>query len=250
MNRTYATLSADNSSPHFLTTCWEVVEKAAGESVHSREAFSSLCKLYWFPLYVYHRRYIREIVSTRDSEDVVQSFFLWLMESKVLERADSQRGRFRTFLLASFKQFLSRQHHYEAALKRNPALPMISLNEFSSRCKSIPEPSHDLTADRLYDYVWALELVERSLERLKKEWEDAGRLDRFLALQLYMVGDSPIKTDSIAHMLNISEGAVRIAVYRMRQRFAEIVREEVRSTGPIGLDINSEICHLMQVLKG
>lgn len=233
-----------------MTTSWTLVAQATGEDRLSHDAFAELCRAYWFPLFVYHQRYQAGAKHVRDSEDVVQSFFVWLIESNVIERADEHRGRFRTFLLAAFKQFLARQHHYHNAAKRQPELPIVSFDAIHAKKQYAIEPYHDMTPERIFDYSWALELIDRAMNRLKAEWSQAGRANRFEILRCHLSGNREIDGRSLGKQLGITEGAVRVTIHRLRQRYAELLRDEVRKTGPADADVDTELSYLFRVLQG
>jgi RNA polymerase sigma-70 factor (ECF subfamily) len=234
----------------FMTTSWALVAQATSGDTLSHDALAELCRAYWYPLYMFHQRYRSGATPDRDGEDSVQSFFLWLIESNVIERADEDRGRFRTFLLSAFKQFLARQYQHNNAAKRKPDVPVVSFDQINTSRQNAFEPYHDMTPDKIFDYSWALELIEHAMNRLRSEWSNAGRLDRFEALRNQLSGNREIDGRALAEQLGITEGAVRVAVHRLRQRYAQLLRDEVRKTGISEADVDSELSYLFCVLQG
>ena len=155
---------------HFLTTSWTLISRATGADDSARDALATLCTGYWHPLLRFYQQYRFGHHNSGEGEDMVQSFFVWLIESEFIQRADEDRGRFRTFLLAAFKQFLSRQHQYQSAAKRSPTNPLVSIHSIEFEANTLFEPFHDRTAEKAYDLSWAIELVDRAMQRLEEEW--------------------------------------------------------------------------------
>ena len=234
----------------FLTTSWTLISRANGVDASAREALTALCTGYWQPLLRFHQQFRTGHQSSADSEDLVQSFFVWLIESEFIKRADEGRGRFRTFLLAAFKQFLSRQHQYQSAAKRSPANPLVSIHSIEFDTGTALEPFHQMTAEKVFDYHWAVELVERSMHRLETEWANEGRSERFQALRGYLCGNNELRGREIAARLGMTEGAVRVAIHRLRQRYAELLRQEVRYTTHSDAEAESELRELFEILRG
>jgi RNA polymerase sigma-70 factor (ECF subfamily) len=232
--------------PDFLTTSWSIVLQAAGGSAQGRQALEELCQVYWYPLYAFVRR---QGSAPHDAEDAVQSFFVWLVESNLLGRADPERGRFRCFLLAALKQFLAGEYRRASAAKRRPKNPLLSIDMTSAAASYQNEPYHELTAERQFDYSWAMAVLERALERLRGEWQQAGKESAFQILQEHLTGNGAVRGRDLARQLNMSEGAVRVALHRLRRRYGEILREEIGQTlGPEG-EIDAELEQLRAALK-
>jgi hypothetical protein len=234
----------------FLTTSWSLVAAAAEtKAPQGREALEQLCRAYWQPLVRFADRTPGPRKQPRDAEDAVQSFFAWLIETNVLERADARRGRFRTFLLAAFQQFRQREFAYWMAKKRCPEQGVASLHaEGESTCKLVHEPFHELTPDRCFDRDWALQLIDRAMKRLCEEWTRAGRLDRFQILKSQLTAGRAIRGQELARQLNLSEGAARVALFRLKQQFAAILRDEVAQTVADIDEVDQELAELRQAL--
>ena len=233
----------------FATTSWTLVVQAGSRKEAARPALEELCRSYWHPLVHFWNRHSFSRDQFRDAEDAVQSFFTWLIESNAIERADASRGRFRTFLLAAFKQFLARENEFWSAAKRCPDRPVISIEAAVETEKFNQGPFHELTAEKLFDYAWAMELIERTMSRLQAEWSSAGRAARFEALKGYLTGGETVKGRELAQRLDMTEGAVRVALHRLKQRFGEMLREEVAQTLSDAAEVDGELMHLLAVLR-
>lgn len=233
----------------FATTSWTVVVEAGADPAQSRLALGELCRRYWYPLYAFLRR---RGAKAEDAEDTVQAFFCWLTESGVVGRADPTRGRFRTFLITALKQFAARRHERAAAAKRDPGRPVVSIDAAvaaDGRRRYQQEPSHDLTPDKQFEYAWAMSVIDQAMRRLRDEWEQAGKGDRFDALRESLTGPSDTSGRELAARLGMSEGAVRVAVHRLKRRYGEILREEVGCTVDGGEQVDEELNHLMTALR-
>jgi RNA polymerase sigma-70 factor (ECF subfamily) len=229
----------------FISTTWSIIVQAAGNGPEARLALNTLCQAYWYPLYAYLRR---QGAGSHDAEDAVQSFLAWLVESGVVGRADPQRGRFRSFLLATFKQFLSRQRQRAAAARRRPARPLLSIDAAAGAERYRLEPFHELTPEKQYDYAWALAVLDRALTRLGEAWERDGKGERFRILKGCLTGEPP-DGRQLAGQLGMSEGAVRVAIHRLKQGYGQLLREEIGRTVAIDDDIDSELDELLSALN-
>ncbi len=213
----------------FATTQWSVVASAGrGSTPEARTALATLCESYWFPLYAFVRR---EGCSADDAQDLIQAFFARLLEKKYLAAADPERGRFRSFLLAALKHFLANQRKRGRAQKRGGGRAAISLDFPAAEDRYRLEPADTLTPERLYEKRWALALLDRVLKRLRDELAAAGKLARFDHLKQFLTGEP--EADSyrqIAGQLAMSEGAVKVAVHRLRRRYRELLEDEIAQT--------------------
>jgi RNA polymerase sigma-70 factor (ECF subfamily) len=191
-----------------------VVLAAGGEGSSSRLALEELFRIYWAPLYIFARR---RGAQSHDAEEQVQSFFSWLLEKSILGRADQARGRFRNFLLVSFKQFLARQAEYAAAAKRRPPHPVLSIDAARAE-QFLAEPYHEHTPDREFDYAWALALLHRASSRLRDEYLRDGKEQRYEVLKNCLTDAPRLQGREMAQLLGMTEGAVRVAIHRLKQR--------------------------------
>lgn len=225
----------------FGTTRWSVVLAAGGDSPAAEEALARLYETYWYPLYGYLRGRGSDV---SDAEDLTQAFFAYLLEKKVLRHADPSRGRFRSFLLTSLKNFVANEHERQHAKKRAPDTPLLSLDLGFAEERYQLEPATGETPERIFDRRWAQALLECVLTRLASE--QAGRRHQFERLKVYLTGEQPqVGYADTAAALSISEGAVKVAVHRLRRRFRALVTEEVEHTVASPDQVESEIRHLL-----
>ena len=238
-----ASLSSEpGSSPalkgRFPTTRWSVVVCAGGSrSPEAGRALSSLCENYWFPLYAFVRR---AGYSAHDAQDLTQEFFARLLSRDSLASADQQRGRFRSFLLGAMKHFLANDRRHQTAQKRGGHRLVIPLDFRSGedRYQRIV-PIDRLTPERLYEKRWALALLDLVLNRLREESRAGGKLQQFDILKQCLAGgDAKTAYAEIGEQLGMSEGAVKVAVHRLRRRYRKLLREEIAQTvdGPESLE--------------
>lgn len=233
---------------HFVTTRWTQVVAAgrAGDSTHARIALEQLCQTYWYPLYAYVRR---QGHAPHDAQDFTQAFFARLLERNALGAADRARGRFRSFLLAALKNFLRDEWDKLRAQKRGGGEAVISLDAGDAESRYALEPADTLTADRIFERRWAMLLLDRAVERLRAEHAAAGKLAQFEALKASLAGSRESQPYSeLATQLGLSEGAVKVAVHRLRQRYREVIRAEIAETVAGEAEVEAELKHLMAAL--
>ncbi len=212
------------------------------ESPQSAAALEELCRAYWYPLYAY-ARWLGN--SPPDAEDLTQEFFSRLLQKNYLAAVDQSRGRFRTFLLVVFKRFLAEQWHRGQAQKRGGAEAKVPFDTELAEHLYQSEPPASLPAERLYEQRWAVTLLEKTMARLRAEFQAAGKEAEFDRLKGYLtvgrVETSPA---------TISDGALRVAIHRLRKRFRQIFREEIGQTVARPEDVDEEVKHLLDVLAG
>lgn len=231
----------------FSTTHWSVVLAAGHGSVTSAtEALEKLCRTYWFPLYAFARR---QGNSPEDAQDLTQDFFSRLLEKNYLAKADPERGRFRTFLLGSLKNFLINEWKREGRLKRGGGLEFVSIDTNAAEEWFAAEASHESNPDAEYETRWAVTLVEQALTVLRQEFNAADKTMLFDELRGFIWGDkSGASYAEIGTRLDLSEGAVKMAVHRLRERFRELLRMEVAQTVARPEDVDDELRHLISVV--
>lgn len=213
----------------FATTHWTVV-RAAGvtDSPAAAGALEELCHTYWYPLYAYVRRQGR---AHADAEDLTQAFFTKLLAKNYLAGLSQDHGRFRAFLLAALKNFLANEWDHAQRQKRGGGAAPLSLDYQAADTRYRIDPPDRLSPDKLYDRAWATTLLERVIDRLRAENTGAGRSSQFEQLKFFlMVGTSDIPYAETAAALLLSEGAVRVAVHRLRRRYRELLRLEIAQT--------------------
>jgi RNA polymerase sigma factor (sigma-70 family) len=235
-----------NSSPleNFPTTLWTVVLRAGRDDpVQVRAALAHLCQAYWYPLYSFVRRRGH---SPHDAEDLTQAFFARLLEKRGLERVDPSLGRFRTFMLASLKNFLINDWNRAHARKRGGEQTIVSLDAEIAESRYQREPSHDMTPERHFERQWALTLLDQVLDALRDEYHAEGKGDLFDELKAVIAGQPGPYADMAAR-LRRSEGAIKVAVHRLRHRYRELLRARIAATVGEG-DVEDEVRHLLAVL--
>lgn len=233
---------------HFVTTRWSQVAAAGRptDSTHAHAALEQLCQTYWYPIYAFVRR---QGHAPHDAQDLTQAFFARLLERKALGAADRERGRFRSFLLATLKNFLRDEWDKLRAQKRGGGQGVISLDAGDAESRYALEPADTLTADRIFERRWAMLLLDRAVERLSAEHEAAGKFAQFEALKASLVGARESQPYSeLAIQLAMIEGAVKVAVHRLRQRYREVIRTEIAETVTTEAEVEAELKHLMAAL--
>jgi RNA polymerase sigma factor (sigma-70 family) len=233
---------------HFPKTQWSIVLAAGRRSTpRSEQALTALCESYWYPLYAYIRR---RGYDAEEARELTQGFFAKLLEKNYLQDVDRERGKFRSFLLASLKHFLANQYDREQTQKRGGRYSTISLDIESAENKYRLEVGHNLTPEKIYERRWALTLLERVLAQLRAEQAAASQPERFDCLKGFITGESSAVTYChIAEQLQITEGAVKAAVHRLRRRYGQILRAEISQTVSDPADVEEEIRGLFSALK-
>ena len=231
----------------FPATRWSLVV-AAGDP-HRKEARSalvSLCESYWYPLYAYLRR---RGYSSDQAQDLTQEFFVRMIEGRYLDRAEPEKGRFRAFLLTSLKFFVADEDDRRRARKRGGGM-VVPLEFSSGEERYQREPGHDETPERIYERRWALSVLDRVVEKLRNEFVQHGRPDHFERLKVFLLGQSDAPYGALAQELNTSEGALKVAIHRLRKRYRELFRQEIADTVADPAAVESELRHLAAALTG
>jgi len=232
----------------FVTTRWTVVLSAGRRSSpQSDQALAELCRTYWYPLYAYVRRQGR---TKEDAEDLVQAFFARFLERNYLEGLAAERGRFRAFLLASLKHFLANEWDRASRQKRGGNIEHLSLDWQSADEHFHLDPADQASPDRLFDREWALALLDRVIARLREACAQEGRAALFeQAKGFLMVGEQVIPYAEAAKSLGMEEGAVRVAVHRLRKRYRELLRDEIGQTLEDPTQVTEELQSLQAALS-
>jgi RNA polymerase sigma-70 factor (ECF subfamily) len=239
-----ATSVASKPRNYFATTHWTVVLSAGHtETTRGRDALAALCETYWYPLYAFVRR---QGHSPHDAEDLTQGFFARLLESESLASVSREKGKFRTFLLVALKRFLANEWHRARSQKRGGAAFHLPLQGHTAETRYIAEPVEHLTAEKLFERRWALTLLERVLAHLSHEFDAAEKKELFEKLKPYLMAQKgKISYAEAAIALGMNEGALKVAVHRLRRRFRELFRAEVAQTVARPEEIDDEIRHLL-----
>src|SRR5262245_18825834 len=224
----------------FATTRWSLVLAAGkGESPDAHAALARLCQTYWYLLYAFVRRSGHQ---PANAQDLTQEFFARLLEKQYLRAADPERGRFRSFLLSAVKHFLSRERDRARAQKRGGGRNVLPLDFDAGESRYGLEPAHEVTADKVYERRWALTLLDQVFARLREEFDRAGKRDEFDRLKVYLTGEATtLSYREVAAGLGTTEGAVKVAVHRLRRRYRELVREETAHPVAGPQDVHEEL---------
>ncbi len=231
----------------FTTTHWSVVLEAQGESPAAQEALEKLCRTYWRPIYGFVRR---QGARSEDAEDLTQGFFALLLERKDLKTVRKEKGRLRSYLLTSVKNFLADESRHAMAVKRGKGQRLIPLEEIREGERINVERSDRWTADQIYERRWAFTVLERVMGRLRDEYRSAGNV-RFFDQMKKMLMDEPERPSQaqVASEFGMTENAVKQAFYRFRQRYQTLLREEIAHTVAMPGDIEDELRHLITVVR-
>lgn len=247
MNAAASGRSVGTGAAVFVTTHWSVVLAAQGSSPAAEEALEKLCRTYWRPIYSFVRREGRAI---EDAQDLTQSFFARLLERRDFNAVRQEKGRLRSYLLVSLKHFLANERARARSIKRGEGKPLISIEELASREGNDPEPADILTADRIYERRWALTVLEQTLAQLEQEYRSAGNAELFVRFKELLADEGDeISQAKIASEMGMTENAVKQAYHRFRQRYRELLREEIAHTVTVPGDIEDELRHLIAVLR-
>jgi RNA polymerase sigma factor (sigma-70 family) len=230
----------------FPTTRWTMVLAAGGPArAECHAALFTLCETYWYPLYAYARR---RGYAAEEAQELTQEFFLRILEGRYLDRADPQKGRFRSFLLTSFKFFLADEWDRSRAQKRRGVVLPFEIRSREEQYER--DLAHEETPERIYERRWALSLLDRVMGLLRSEFVEQGRLEQFNRMKPFLLGEPEAPYAAVAQQLNTSEGALKVAIHRFRKRYRELVRQEVAQTVADPADVASEIRYLAAVLGG
>ena len=233
----------------FATTRWTVVLAAGRTGAPQADvALEELCRTYWYPIYAYVRRHGH---SREDAEDLTQAFFARLLEKNYLEGISSDKGKFRAFLLVAVKRFLANEWDRARSQKRGGGVRPLSLDWQDADTRYQIHPADNLSPDKLYDRAWAVTMLERVITRLRDESGAEGKAGLYEQLKTFlMAGKSDIPCAQAAAALGLSEGAVRVAIHRLRRRYRELLREEVAQTLSDPAQADEEMQALFSALAG
>src|SRR6266478_605567 len=232
----------------FATTHWSVVVQAGEEeSPHTSEALAQLCNTYWYPLYVYVRR---KGYAAHDAQDLTQEFFARLLARNYLGGVDRRKGKFRSFLLGALEHFLAKEWRRAHAQKRGGGQAVFSLDEVDAESRYLLEPAHDLTPEKIYDRRWATTILGDAMAELRKEYWARNQKELFAKLEGLLSGDgAPASYAKIAESLGMNEGALKVAVHRLRKRYGELIRSQIAQTVATPEEIDEELRYLFSVLR-
>jgi RNA polymerase sigma-70 factor (ECF subfamily) len=232
----------------FATTHWSVVVAAGAPGTpEAQEALATLCRTYWYPLYAFVRR---QGANPEDAQDLTQGFFAQLLEKDYLRVADAERGKFRSFLLTAFKHFLAKERERANALKRGGGRKTLPLDVQAGETRYRREPAHDWTPEKIYERRWTLTLLDQVLTQLQEEYVRTGKGTVFDRLKEYLTGEKGRPPYAQAALeLEMTEGAVKVAVHRLRHRYRELLRAAIGHTVADAADIDDELLNLFAAVR-
>lgn len=250
----------DNSAPHlastgvggggrwFPTTQWSIVLAAGANPEHPCPALEKLCGTYWYPLYSYVRR---RGYSPHDAQDITQAFFARLLERNDLISVSPEKGKFRSFLLASMNHFLSHERERVRAAKRGGGVAPISLDVDAAEDHFSAEPASNASPESAFDKQWAVTLLEMAFARVRQDYDKSGKVHIFDKLKPFL-GETGETGDyvSAATVLKMTANSVAVSVHRLRQRYRKAVRREIADTVAGADDVDGEMRHLYAALAG
>ena len=238
--------TGSHAAQAFVTTHWSQVLLAADHHLpNSAQALEKLCRTYWPPLYCYLRREGR---SSHEAEDLTQAFFARLLERNSLATAASERGRFRNFLLTALKNFVVNEWRSQHAQKRGGHLQILSLDAQTGEGHYVADPGDHLKPELLFDKQWALAVIERVMDRLQGEYATAGKADLFEDLKSFLAAKKATPHADLAVKHGITPSAIGVMIHRLRQRYAQLLREEIAATVNAPSEIDDEIRYLIAAL--
>jgi RNA polymerase sigma-70 factor (ECF subfamily) len=248
MTREHAVAIGVPGQPVFGTTHWSVVLAAGDEAKpESAAALETLCRAYWYPIYVFIRR---QAYGEADAQDLTQGFFCHILSRRFLERASPDRGRFRSFIIGSLKYFLAGELAKLQAQKRGGGQIPISLDAHSAEERYRLEPVELQDPEKLFERRWATTLLNRVLDRLETEFFESGKARLFELLRQFLLEDNGSGTyREVAAKLGMSEGAIKVAVHRMRHRYRDLFREEVVQTVADPSEAEDEMRHVFAAIS-
>ena len=230
-----------------MTTHWSLVLNVREGSPKEKDrAISELCRTYWYPLYVFIRR---RGESAHDAQDITQGFLLHFLKHRRFESAKPERGRMRTYLLASLKNYMIDERIRTSAQKRGGGINAISIDGEEAEGRFLQEPVTHSDPDAMFDRKWAKTVLESALFNLKEEVAASGKTDLYDSLKGYLWGDEAIPYESLVHKLNLKRNALQVAVHRLRQKFRSHLREVITQTLLKSEDVDDEIRYLIKVLQ-
>lgn len=243
--------SFEDGIPHpaarFVSTSWTVILSAkATESAIGLPALSRLCETYWYPLYAYVRR---RGYDAHEAKDLTQEFFSRLLRRDGFGAVDPGKGRFRSFLIASMNHFLAKEWNRANRQKRGGGCHIISLQDDTAENRYQLEPVTESSPDRLFELRWAMTLLDTSIEQLRQEYAVRGSSNLFEELSAYLSRKTTEETYAqVASRLGVTENSVKVAIFRLRKRYGDLLRETIHQTVGSPSEVEEEIQHLYSVL--
>jgi RNA polymerase sigma factor (sigma-70 family) len=231
----------------FGDTNWWVIHKAGQPELPQADAArASLCRAYWHPVYYYIRRLGQ---GHEDAQDLTQEFFARLLEKNYLQRAASEKGKFRSYLLMMLKRFLADEWDRSRRQKRGGGRAALSLNEGDTKFRARIEPADDLSPDKIFDRLWAQSLLQQTLEHLEQQWAAAGKEKLFRELKPFVVCDTELTYVATAERLKLTVSNLKVIVHRLRQQYRELLRAEIAKTAATPEEVDEELGDIYAALS-
>lgn len=237
-------MTPGQASRRFRTTRWTLVIGSVGEGEAAKKALAELCEIYWAPAYAFVRR---SGYAVEDASDLTQAFFTRVLEKGSFGEARPERGRFRSYLLGCLRHFLSNARDREQAIKRGGGQTHVSLDVEAGERMYQLEPADDLTPERIYERRWMMAVLEQAMTRVERKYEESGRGPLFSRLKGALIADDGISYQELAAALRTSEGALRVAVHRLRKDFGAALRETIAETVDRPGDVDDELRYLLEM---
>jgi len=230
----------------FQNTRWSQVLHAGNpQSPESHEALEKLCQAYWPPLYCYLRRSGHK---PHEAEDLTQAFFADILARRTLAKAAPERGRFRSFLITALKHFVINEWRHQHTQKRGGEFKLVSIDEQNSEGQYLAEPADKLTPELLFDKRWALTVLDQVMARLRQEYIESGKRELFEDLSSFLLEKHGLPHAGIGAKYGLTQSAVGVAIFRLRRRYAALLREQITHTIDNPADLDDEIRHLIAAL--
>ena len=233
----------------FVTTHWSLISAAKSDEANrtlAREALEELCRIYWYPLYAFVRS---RGYSAIDAQDLTQEFFARIIETHGFASVDRERGRFRSYLLGAMKHFLANEYHRAQTQKRGGRVRFIESDGLDPEARYDAAIEQSDNPELLFDREWALQTIAGALKELRDEMAKAGKSEQFDVLKGSLTGQDELPREQIAAKLGMSEGAVKVAVHRLRQRYHKLLRDAIARTVSNVADLEDEMRYLVAVLR-
>ncbi len=242
---------AIHDKARFATTRWSLVQAAGGEDSSLSEeeyqrALAELCANYWFPVYAHCRR---KGATPDDAEDQTQEFFTRILDGNLIKLADPNRGRFRSYLLTALDHFLVNEYRKGQAAKRGGGMKHIAIDVADAESRIGVQPATDLTPEDEFEKRWAVVMLSGVYDALQNEQTDDDRRNLFAELKAFLPGNSDVPYAVVAETLKMSEGAIKVAIHRLRKRFGQLLRHEIAQTVASMDEIDDEIRRLQIALS-
>lgn len=240
-------IGSDRVHRAFATTSWSMVLKAADSGgSDAKMALSELCQVYWYPLYTYVRR---KGFDRSQAEDITQAFFVDLLENARLQQATPSRGSFRSFLSVALGNFIKNHWRSENALKRGGNQSILSFDFEKADSRYIDEPSDDETAERIFERNWALSILQQAFDEVQAQYQQSGKSDLFDVLSGFLTVGDQVAYSELSEKTGMREGALKVAVHRLRQRYGQQLRLQISKTVEDLTQVDEELDLLFRALE-